>query len=141
RACQYLAEKNATNPYSSVPDTSTDSAGAATIAYWKRQVVEKCLFGVDMNGLAVELAKLALWLETVAADQPLSFLDHHLRHGNSLIGAHLSHMGALPGADALQAQTFADRAKASLPGLLEILEEIRQTASDTTQAVKAKEQL
>ena len=48
--------------------------------------MESCIYGVDLNPLAVELAKLSLWLTTIAADQPLDFLDHHLCCGNSLIG-------------------------------------------------------
>jgi hypothetical protein len=58
-------------------------------AYWRRRVVGACLYGVDLNPLAVELAKLSLWLTTVERGRPLSFLDHHLRCGNSLIGARL----------------------------------------------------
>lgn len=60
------------------------------LAYWKRRVVQSCIYGVDLNPLAVELAKLSLWLATVAKDRPLSFLDHHLRAGNSLVGARIS---------------------------------------------------
>ncbi|MDO8683190.1 MAG: TaqI-like C-terminal specificity domain-containing protein [Armatimonadota bacterium] len=56
-------------------------------AYYKRLVVERCLYGVDLNPLAVELAKLSLWLHTASKGKALSFLDHHLRAGNSLIGA------------------------------------------------------
>jgi len=55
--------------------------------YWRRLVVEKCLYGVDINGMAVELAKLSLWLATMQPGRPLSFLDHHLKRGNSLLGA------------------------------------------------------
>ncbi len=58
----------------------------AELAYWKRRVVQSCVYGVDLNPLAVELAKLSLWLSTVAKDRPLSFLDHHLRTGNALFG-------------------------------------------------------
>ena len=61
----------------------------ADLAYWKRRVVQSCIYGVDLNPLAVELAKFSLWLITVAKDRPLSFLDHHLRPGNSLVGAWL----------------------------------------------------
>jgi Cu/Ag efflux protein CusF len=66
------------------------------IAYWRRRVVESCIYGVDLNPLAVELAKLSLWLTTISTDQPLNFLDHHLRIGNSLIGARLDQLGSLP---------------------------------------------
>ena len=60
------------------------------LAYWRRRVAQACIYGVDLNPLAVELAKLSLWLATVSKDKPLSFLDHHLRCGNSLIGARVA---------------------------------------------------
>lgn len=59
------------------------------LTYWKRRVAQSCIYGVDLNPLAVELAKLSLWLTTVAQSLPLSFLDHHLRPGNALVGARL----------------------------------------------------
>ncbi len=68
----------------------TDAGGEADLAYWKRRVAQSCIYGVDLNPLTVDLAKLSLWLATVAKNRPLSFLDHHLRCGNSLIGAHLA---------------------------------------------------
>ncbi len=74
--------------YGILPDGKTPEE--ADLAYWKRRVVQSCIYGVDLNPLAVELAKLSLWLITVAKDRPLSFLDHHLRPGNSLVGARLS---------------------------------------------------
>jgi len=51
------------------------------------EVVANCIYGVDLNEMAVELCKVALWMETLTPGQPLSFLDHHIKHGNSLIGA------------------------------------------------------
>lgn len=52
----------------------------------KRRIVEKCLYGVDLNPTAVQLAQVALWIESLAGDRPLSFFDHHIRCGNSLLG-------------------------------------------------------
>jgi hypothetical protein len=49
-------------------------------------VADRCLYGVDKNPLAVEMAKLSLWLITLAKGQPFSFLDHALRCGDSLLG-------------------------------------------------------
>lgn len=72
--------------------------------YWMRRVVERSIFGVDLNYLAVELAKLALWLETFSKDAPLSFLDHHLRQGNSLIGASVDQLGSLPAREKRKAE-------------------------------------
>jgi hypothetical protein len=65
-------------------------------AYWRRWVVENCIYGVDLNPLAVELAKLSLWLLSMAKDQPLSFTNHHLKCGNSLVGARLEEIGNYP---------------------------------------------
>ena len=53
----------------------------------RRMVLKRCVFGVDKNPMAVELAKVALWLHTFTVGAPLSFLDHHLRSGDSLFGA------------------------------------------------------
>lgn len=65
-------------------------------AHWRRWVVENCIYGVDFNPLAVELAKLSLWILTMSKDQPLSFLNHHLKCGNSLVGARLEEIGNFP---------------------------------------------
>lgn len=52
----------------------------------RRMVLKRCVFGVDKNPMAVELAKVALWLHTLTAGAPLSFLDHHLKCGDTLFG-------------------------------------------------------
>ncbi|AKQ68203.1 putative restriction /modification enzyme [Myxococcus hansupus] len=51
-----------------------------------RQVVAKCIFGVDLNPMAIELCKVSLWMEAVDPGLPLTFLDSHIQHGNALIG-------------------------------------------------------
>ena len=51
-----------------------------------RDVVGRCIHGVDKNPMAIELAKTALWLEAYSPDRPLGFLDHHLRVGDALLG-------------------------------------------------------
>lgn len=61
----------------------------------RRLVAQQCIYGVDVNSLAVELAKVSLWLKTLAAEQPLAFLDHHLKAGNSLLGTDLDEMDEL----------------------------------------------
>ena len=90
----YLAEELITHPDAAF---MTEAASEETeLAYWRRRVVESCVYGVDLNPMAVELAKLSLWLHTVAKGQPLSFLDHHIRCGNSLIGAKIENLSHLP---------------------------------------------
>jgi hypothetical protein len=54
----------------------------------RRLISERCLYGVDINPLAVELAKLSIWLVTMAKGRPFGFLDHNLRSGDSLLGIH-----------------------------------------------------
>ncbi|WP_347016396.1 N-6 DNA methylase [Acinetobacter seifertii] len=56
------------------------------IVFARRYVAERCIYGVDMNRLAVEMAKLSLWLTTLSTDRPFTFVDHALKHGNSLVG-------------------------------------------------------
>ena len=58
----------------------------------KRTVMKRCIYGVDLNEMAVELAKLSLWLDSFTLGAPLSFLDHHLKCGNSLIGTNLEEL-------------------------------------------------
>ena len=89
----HLALELATHP-DSPPMTIGDAD--TEISYWRRRVVENCIYGVDINPMTVELAKVALWLHTVAKGEPLSFLDHHIRCGNSLIGANIADLANLP---------------------------------------------
>ena len=85
-ACRQLADAliEAWRAHDAVPDDIP--ADENEIVYARRQVAQRCLYGVDRNPVAVDLAKLALWLITLAKDHPLTFLDHALRHGDSLVG-------------------------------------------------------
>ncbi|MBD0403241.1 DNA methyltransferase [Flammeovirga sp. EKP202] len=58
-----------------------------------RDVIKNCIYGVDLNPLAVELCKVALWLEAHNPNEPLNFLDHHIKCGNAIVG--LAHMEEL----------------------------------------------
>ena len=85
-ACRYLADAYeesliAEGVVARADITASDRAG------FRRAVALRCLYGVDVNPTAVQLARLSLWLCTLASDRPLTFLDHHLRAGNSLVGA------------------------------------------------------
>ncbi len=75
----------------------------------RRMVLKRCIYGVDKNPLTVELAKVSLWLHSFTVGAPLSFLDHHLRCGDSLVGmrvqdglAALRRLSGLFGASAIQ---------------------------------------
>jgi Eco57I restriction-modification methylase len=85
-ACRYLAGAYEESLIAEGVVSRSDLS-AADRAMFRRVVAQRCLYGVDLNPTAVQLARLSLWLCTLAADRPLTFLDHHLRAGNSLAGA------------------------------------------------------
>ena len=95
--------------------------------YARRLVAQRCLYGVDKNPFAVDLAKLSLWLATLARDHPFTFLDHALRHGDSLVGLSREQIASFHWAPEKQVpliRTFLDKAiaeamalRAKIPGL------------------------
>ncbi|MCX6841287.1 MAG: Eco57I restriction-modification methylase domain-containing protein [candidate division WOR-3 bacterium] len=145
RATEYLAMRVLNHPTTSLLVTSVSpgiSQEQMEIAAWRRRVVEHCIFGVDLNPLAVELAKLSLWLTCIATDKPLSFLDHHLRVGDSLVGANVAELGALPrkrrGGEVERSLFGADLAPA-VATAIDALSDIENVESSTVAAVKHKE--
>jgi hypothetical protein len=136
-----------------------EDAGAdeADLTYWKRRVAQHCIYGVDLNPLAVELAKLALWLTTVARDRPLSFLDHHLRTGNALVGARLGELNLARETPAQQKRRASKQAKQEREGQISMLSDdafrqsmtlavgnmwlIEESAARTVSQVKRQEEL
>ena len=94
-ACRYLAEA-----YEAAlvrhggchPGEIGDEERAAI----RRTIAGRCLYGVDLNPMAVQLARLSLWLATLSADRPLTFLDHRLQTGDSLLGAWLDCLRRAP---------------------------------------------
>lgn len=85
-ACRYLAARvqRAWDLHGAADDITADPQERDQLA--RRLVAERCLYGVDKNPMAVEMAKLSLWLITLAKDRPFSFVDHALRAGDSLLG-------------------------------------------------------
>ncbi|PZA06054.1 MULTISPECIES: N-6 DNA methylase [unclassified Meiothermus] len=79
-ALEYLAEKL-------LEVRGQDKSDLEALYEARHQVAARCLYGVDLNPMAVELAKLSLWVASAARGKPLSFLDHHFKVGNSLVGA------------------------------------------------------
>jgi hypothetical protein len=66
--------------------TGDEEASPEAVTHALRDVVGRCIYGVDLNPLAVELCKVSLWMEALEPGKPLSFLDHHIQLGNSLLG-------------------------------------------------------
>ena len=92
-ACRQLADVlvDAWRAHDAVPNIPPDET--ETI-FARRLIAQRCLYGVDRNPVAVDLAKLSLWLITLARDHPLTFLDHALRHGDALVGLTKRQIGA-----------------------------------------------
>lgn len=134
-ACEHAMGRDGQWPEGELP-----RAARATL---RRAVAERCLYGVDLNPTAVQLARLSLWLTTLAADRPLTFLDHHLATGNSLVGAWLSDLSRPPSGKARRPVTLTlfDEAIADDLAARVLPERIRMAieSSDSLEAVRRKE--
>lgn len=97
-ACRQIADRLAAAWESEQPAAAAEGVEDKTFtrARARRLVVERCLFGVDQSPLAVELAKVSLWLLAESPDLPLAFLDDRLLCGDSLIGADICDIQAYP---------------------------------------------
>jgi hypothetical protein len=94
-ACRYLGAAYETALVREGGFVDSDISDAERVDF-RRIVAQRCLFGVDLNPMAVQLGRLSLWLATLSADRPLTFLDHRLRTGNSLVGARLEDLRRPP---------------------------------------------
>lgn len=77
-------------------DEEARAANSEARAWCKRRIAERCLFGVDLNPTAVQLAQVALWIESLAGDRPLTYFQHHIRCGNSLLGTWMDRLEEPP---------------------------------------------
>jgi len=110
----------------------------------RRDIAKECIYGVDVNGMAVELAKLSMWLETLAADQPLAFLDHHLKTGNSLVGSAITDVLSDGGEESGQltlTQAFARTRRRTLDHVMDRTRELLDIDNDTLADVKSMEDI
>ena len=84
-ACRQLADAliEAWGAHGEMPAIPPDED---EVIHARRLVAQRCLYGIDRNPTAVDLAKVSLWLSTLARDHPLTFVDHAFRHGDSLVG-------------------------------------------------------
>jgi hypothetical protein len=144
-ACDYLAQAYETALVRSGGCHPSD-LGPPERASIRRSIAERCLFGVDLNPMAVQLARLSLWLLTLAADRPLTFLDHHLVAGDSLLGAWLANLRHAPmrrrsrPSDTLplfDTPALGDALRQALPGRFTLA----TAAADSVEHVREKERL
>ncbi len=163
QACRYLGEKlveawlheEAAGKAITVDGEALDQLGAEeplpsqlderlTIA--RRLVAERCLYGVDINPLAVELAKLSIWLVTLAKGRPFGFLDHNLRSGDSLLGIHrLEQLTRLrmdtESGQQYQLRIFGQNVEAAVNEAIELRKRLRATTIRDIKDVEAMARL
>jgi hypothetical protein len=129
-ACRFLGERvvEAWRQSGDLP-TMLERHGEPLL-HAKRLVAEQCLYGIDKNAAAVELAKLSLWLETLSSDKPFTFVDHVLRCGDSLVGLGLDQIRSFHWSPEKQLPTVAQLIDAVLVEVREHREAIRALADD-----------
>src|SRR5438874_2813090 len=143
-ACRYLAAAYEAALVEAGGCLASD-IGEPERAAIRRTIAERCLYGVDLNPMAVQLARLSLWLATLAADRPLSFLDHLLQAGDSLIGAWRAELRRPPivrraartadGLPLFEDEAIADAMRNTLP----VRFSLESLPNDTIEQVRAKE--
>ncbi len=143
-SCHYLAHayERALIDDGRASTTDFDDDARANL---RRIVAERCLAGVDRNVTAVHLARLSLWLTTMARDKPLTFLDHRLRTGDSLIGAWPEDLKRPPGRPARPTAVLPLFDELDLEHALRTvanpLDAVLRGANDSVRDVRAKEAL
>lgn len=108
----------------------------------RRLVLKRAVYGVDRNPLAVELAKLSLWLHSFTVGAPLSFLDHHLRHGDSLFGAWVADTGdQLAKRGSMLLHQAVDKARGAAAGMARIEDLADADVAQVKESVKIFEEV
>jgi len=115
--------------------------GHTEVIWARREVARHCIYGVDINPLAVELAKVSLWLHTLTVDKPLSFLDHHLKCGNSLVGSKIVDLAWLPLERPKDTLGHLDKPLGLVQKILDRLKDLDSISDETVEDVKQKERL
>ena len=110
----------------------------------RREIVSHCIYGVDLNLMAVELAKVSLWLKTISKDKPLSFLDHRLKCGNSLIGCNLTDLPWYPELKKkkiIRKERRLDIPEGFINKLVDTIKKISEISDETLDDIKKKEMI
>jgi hypothetical protein len=146
-ACRYLAQAVERARLQSGEWTVEDATRERRVTL-RGEVAQRCLYGVDLNPTAVQLARLSLWLTTLAGDRPLTFLDHRLAAGDSLVGANFDDIARQPPGSAARRAPAAnelplfDAALASdMASVLPDRYRIADEPGDTPAAVRNKERV
>lgn len=107
----------------------------------KRALLKRCIFGVDLNPFAVELARLSLWMDTFVFGTPLSFIEHHIQHGNALMGASVEEFRRYQATVARQDDLFVDNLGARFDSLRAVMQELDAMRDTTAREVEESKRL
>ena len=102
----------------------------------KRALLKRCIFGVDLNPFAVELARLSLWMDSFIFGTPLSFIEHHVQHGNSLMGASVQDFIEYNAVEVAQNDFFVENLSARFDELRSVMQELDAMRDTTAQEVE-----
>ncbi len=122
-ACRQLADRlvGAWRRTGKMPELPRDED---PVLHARRLIAQKCIYGVDKNRLAVDLARLSMWLVTFAREHPFTFVDHSLRHGDSLVGLSSEQIYNLS-FDPAKGHKLADQARNTLMNAVRRAEQLR----------------
>lgn len=105
------------------------------VLHARRQIAQRCLYGADKNPLAADLAKLSLWLATLAKDHPFTFLNHSLRSGDSLVGLTRKQIAAFHWLPDKQQSFLEEQIRKKIDRVSEVRQRILAAADDTPYSV------
>ena len=107
----------------------------------KRALLKRCIFGVDLNPFAVELARLSLWMDSFIFGTPLSFIEHHVQHGNALMGASVQDFIDYNATEVQQNDFFVDDLSARFDQLRSVMQELANLRDTTAHEIEQSKQL
>jgi hypothetical protein len=107
----------------------------------KRALLKRCIFGVDLNPFAVELARLSLWMDSFIFGTPLSFIEHHVQHGNALMGASVQEFIDYNAIEVRQNDFFVNNLSARFDELRSVMQELDAMRDTTAQEVEQSKRL
>lgn len=129
QACRQLGDElvKAWHVHKQVPKLPPDED---ELLHARCVIAQRCLYGVDKNPMAVDLAKLSLWLATLAKDHPFTFLDHSLRAGDSLVGLTQKQIVAFHWEPKKQRDFFRNKIKETMTRVTEFRQKILAARDD-----------
>jgi hypothetical protein len=139
-ACRYLADQvvAAWTREGKLEEVAKAAPNEDPVLHARRLVAQRCLYGVDKNESAVELAKLSLWLVTLAKDLPFTFVDHALRHGDSLVGLSFDQIRAFHWKPSKQMTLGEKVLGEALEESIRIRQQILELAADSSPEAQAE---